>query len=152
MLLLSACTDEPTPTPPPEVVTPTPGPNIDHQTWESRYIETDETLVFANTYLYIGTEHQNGTDLIAYIFHYEGPLILDGFEVPEGKAMPMIGSYLWERQIDVSAEYYGHILRATLQINPEASYMEGWLTIDGEAYQQYMGFVHTTYIPITDDE
>ena len=125
LVSLASCADEPTPTPLPEVVTPTPGPNIDHQTWITIYLEATDPLVYADTILYFGTEHQNGTELIAYIFHYDGPLIIDGYEVPEGKAMPLTGTYLWERELDVSAEYYGHVLRVPLQLNAEGFWMQG---------------------------
>ena len=152
-LALTACDEEATPTPTPaEELTPTPGPNIDHQTWASRYVETDDPLVYADTWLYFGSEHQNGTELIGYLFHLDGPLIIDGYDVPDDQAIRMTGTYLWERQIDVSVEYYGHLLHVAFQVNPEATWMEGWLTIDGDAYQQYLGFVHCNYIKINDDE
>lgn len=152
LALLASCAEDVTPTAPPEVVTPTPGPNIDHQTWVKRYLETTDPLVYADTILYFGTEHQNGTELIAYIFHLDGPLIIDGHDVPDDQALRLTGTYLWERQIDVSVEYYGHMLRVTQQLNAEGNWMQGWMTIDGDVYEQSIDFIKTNYIPITDDE
>jgi len=152
-LALTACDEEATPTPTlAEELTSTPGPNIDHQTWGTGYVEVDDPLVYADTFLFFGSEHQNGTELIGYLFHLNGPLIIDGYEVPDDQAIRMTGTYLWERQIDVSVEYYGHLLRATLEVQPDESYLMGEVTIDGDAYQKILMFLPCNYIKINDDE
>lgn len=152
---LSACEMEPTPTPTPTPAgesTPVPGPNIDHQTWYTIFTEWDDPDIYADTLFYFGSEHQNGTELIAYLFHIGGPLIIDGLEVPDDQAIRMTGTYLWERQIDVSVEYYGHLLRAQLEVWPDESYLSGTVSIDGDAYRKGMGFVACDYIKINDEE
>ena len=155
LLGLSACegevTSTPTPTPAGEP-TPTPGPNIDHQTWFAFFYEVDDPDVYAETAFYFGTEHQNGTELVAYLFHIGGPLIIDGLEVPDDQAIRMTGTYLWERQIDVSVVYYGHLLRAQFKVQPDEVYMEGTVSIDGDAYQEPLIFAACDYIKILDDE
>ena len=155
LLGLSACegdvTSTPTPTPAGEP-TPTPGPNIDHQTWGTFFYEVNDPDVYAETSFYFGSEHQNGTELVAYLFHIGGPLIIDGLEVPDDQAIRMTGTYLWERQIDVSVVYYGHLLRAQLEVQPDESYIMGTVSIDGDAYQKILGFLPCDYIKILDDE
>ena len=152
-LAMTACDAEVTPTPTPTgEPTPTPGPNIDHQTWGTFFYEVNDPNVYADTGLYLGTEHQNGTELIAYLFHLGGPLIIDGLEVPDDQAIRMTGTYLWERQIDVGVEYYGHLLRAQFEVQPDEVYMEGMVSIDGDAYQKQLIFAGCDYIKIDDDE
>jgi len=118
--------------------TPEPGPYIHQSSWGYPYYEENSDIIAADTILHLNIDRQEDWWLEGGIYHDDGYLFLDGYEVPEGMGLILEGPYGPDGRFDLEMSYGGNSLRYEGVVNAEMDLLEGTFTVNEDAYIKLM--------------